>query len=130
MSEVLSTPNFPTIPERKQNNSVQEDAHCTNKSETDCHPSINGGTDPGFGLRKKHRCFVVTARARAFLYHQVEILSYRCLVYYVVVFVLWISSLMALVDNKCALVSVSTPRVVRSFEFVLFFWYQYPLLGA
>lgn len=74
VSEVLSTPNFPTILERKQNNSVQEDAHCTNKSETDCHPSINGGTDPGFGLRKKHRCFVVTARARAFLYHQVRLL--------------------------------------------------------
>lgn len=74
LSEVLSTPNFPTIPERKQNNAVQEDAHCTNKSETDCHPSINGGIDPGFGLRKKHRCFVVTARARAFLYHQVRLL--------------------------------------------------------
>lgn len=125
VSEVLSTPNFPTIPERKQNNSVQEAAHCTNKSETDCHPSINGGIDLGFGLRKKHRCFVVTARARAFLYHQVKILCFRRLIYYGVVYVLWISSLMALVDDKCALVSVSTPRVVRSFEFVLFscyFW--------
>ncbi|KAM5584001.1 tRNA pseudouridine synthase A [Rosa sericea] len=73
VSEVISTPNFPTIPERKSN-LVQEDTHCTNKSETNCHPSFNGGTYQGFGLRKKHRCFVVTARARAFLYHQVRLL--------------------------------------------------------
>lgn len=60
--------------ERKQNN-LGEDPHAgTNKSETDPPPSFNGGADLGFGLRKKHRCFVVTARARAFLYHQVEVL--------------------------------------------------------
>lgn len=29
--------------------------------------------DVGFGKRRYHRCLVVTARARAFLYHQVGI---------------------------------------------------------
>ncbi|ONI36264.1 hypothetical protein PRUPE_1G579000 [Prunus persica] len=74
VSEVVSTPCFPSIMERKQNN-LGEDPHAgTNKSETDPPPSFNGGADLGFGLRKKHRCFVVTARARAFLYHQVRLL--------------------------------------------------------
>lgn len=35
---------------------------------------LNGETDQGFGSRKGHRCFVVTARARSFLYHQVRLL--------------------------------------------------------
>ncbi|PQQ04805.1 uncharacterized protein Pyn_32777 [Prunus yedoensis var. nudiflora] len=74
VSEVVSTPCFPSIMERKQNN-LEEDPHAgMNKSETDPPPSFNGGADLGFGLRKKHRCFVVTARARAFLYHQVRLL--------------------------------------------------------
>ena len=30
--------------------------------------------DVGFGKRRRHRCLVVTARARAFLYHQVRLL--------------------------------------------------------
>lgn len=30
--------------------------------------------DVGFGKRRYHRCLVVTARARAFLYHQVRLL--------------------------------------------------------
>ncbi|KAF2293906.1 hypothetical protein GH714_005574 [Hevea brasiliensis] len=30
--------------------------------------------DLGFGIRRRHRCFVVTARARSFLYHQVRLL--------------------------------------------------------
>lgn len=32
-----------------------------------------GEPSPVFGMRKQHRCFVVTARARSFLYHQVGI---------------------------------------------------------
>jgi len=30
-----------------------------------------------FGSRLRHRCFVVTARARSFLYHQVNLLSLK-----------------------------------------------------
>ncbi|XP_050370457.1 uncharacterized protein LOC126788504 isoform X1 [Argentina anserina] len=73
VTEVISSPNFPTMAER---NSIllQEDAHSTNTCGTNCHPSFNGATNQGFGSRKKHRCFVVTARARAFLYHQVRLL--------------------------------------------------------
>ncbi|BBG96182.1 Pseudouridine synthase family protein [Prunus dulcis] len=53
VSEVVSTPCFPSIMERKQNN-LGEDPHAgTNKSETDPPPSFNGGADLGFGLRKK-----------------------------------------------------------------------------
>ena len=61
---------------------TQDDLHASsNKSETDLPlssisiddkaRSFNGGTDLGFGIRRGHRSFVVTARARAFLYHQV-----------------------------------------------------------
>ncbi|GMY05065.1 tRNA pseudouridine synthase A-like isoform X1 [Fagus crenata] len=63
----------------------QDDLHASsNKSETDLPlssisiddkaRSFNGGTDLGFGIRRGHRSFVVTARARAFLYHQVRLL--------------------------------------------------------
>lgn len=31
----------------------------------------NGQTNREFGMRQGHRCYVVTARARSFLYHQV-----------------------------------------------------------
>ncbi|XP_050125927.1 uncharacterized protein LOC126603206 isoform X3 [Malus sylvestris] len=73
VSEVVSSPCFPSIMERKQNNLVEEDPHAhTNKLETDTPSSFNEGQ--GFGVRKKHRCFVVTARARSFLYHQVRLL--------------------------------------------------------
>ncbi|KAM1775406.1 hypothetical protein COP1_044627 [Malus domestica] len=73
VSEVVSSPYFPSIMERKQNNLVEEDPHAhANKSETDTSSSFNGGL--GFGVRKQHRCFVVTARARSFLYHQVRLL--------------------------------------------------------
>ncbi|KAI3408657.1 tRNA pseudouridine synthase [Psidium guajava] len=52
VSEVVSSPYFPSMVERRVE-------------------SMNGVTDLGFGMRKKHRCLVVTARARSFLYHQV-----------------------------------------------------------
>ncbi|KAM2027980.1 hypothetical protein EV2_020819 [Malus domestica] len=73
VSEVVSSPCFPSIMERKQNNLVEEDPHAhANKLETDTPSSFN--EVQGFGVRKKHRCFVVTARARSFLYHQVRLL--------------------------------------------------------
>ncbi|KAF8016048.1 hypothetical protein BT93_H1567 [Corymbia citriodora subsp. variegata] len=55
VSEVVSSPDFPSMVERRVE-------------------STNGVTDLGFGMRKKHRCLVVTARARSFLYHQVRLL--------------------------------------------------------
>ncbi|KAI4367397.1 hypothetical protein MLD38_023139 [Melastoma candidum] len=36
--------------------------------------AINGSANFGFGIRKQHRCIVVTARARSFLCHQVRLL--------------------------------------------------------
>ncbi|XP_030539225.1 tRNA pseudouridine synthase A isoform X1 [Rhodamnia argentea] len=55
VSEVVSSPYFPSMVERRVE-------------------STNEVTDLGFGMRKKHRCLVVTARARSFLYHQVRLL--------------------------------------------------------
>ncbi|KAK9286672.1 hypothetical protein L1049_015073 [Liquidambar formosana] len=86
VSEVVSTPYFPSIMEREQNSFTRADFHaCSNKSETDLPVSSsesnydrvggsNVGTDQGFGIRRRHRCYVVTARARSFLYHQVRLL--------------------------------------------------------
>ncbi|KAG6652417.1 tRNA pseudouridine synthase A-like isoform X1 [Carya illinoinensis] len=85
VSEVVSTPYFPSIVERRQNNLIMEDLHASsNKSESDLPVSsisigngasgFNGEASLGFGIRRRHRCFVVTARARSFLYHQVRLL--------------------------------------------------------
>lgn len=90
VSEVVSNPYFPSIIERRQNDRTQEDLHASsNKSETDLPLSsisiddkargFNGGTDLGFGIRRRHRCFVVTARSRSFLYHQVIYLFHMLL---------------------------------------------------
>ncbi|KAL0365000.1 UNVERIFIED_CONTAM: tRNA pseudouridine synthase A [Sesamum angustifolium] len=59
VTEVASSPYFPSILEREQSNYA--------KSGTDS-PCIPGAH--GFGVRQRHHCFVVTARARSFLYHQ------------------------------------------------------------
>ncbi|KAJ7967999.1 tRNA pseudouridine synthase [Quillaja saponaria] len=82
--EVVPSPYFPLVIERKQNVTVSDDlAHRCSKSEASTLGSfssddkvrvMNSGTDLGFGKRKGHRCFVVTARARSFLYHQVRLL--------------------------------------------------------
>lgn len=101
ISEVVSNPYFPTITERRQNNLTLEDLHASsNKSETGLSPSsisiddrqrgLDGGTDLGFGIRRRHRCFVVTARARSFLYHQVAAFS-ACYCSSPAVYTLWIS---------------------------------------
>ncbi|XP_041012232.1 tRNA pseudouridine synthase A-like isoform X2 [Juglans microcarpa x Juglans regia] len=83
VSKVVSTPYFPSIV--GQNNLTMEDLHASsNKSESDLPVSsisiddrasgFNGEASLGFGIRRRHRCFVVTARARSFLYHQVRLL--------------------------------------------------------
>lgn len=61
--EVVSTPYFPTSMERKQRQGKVEGENEVPHSET---------FEVGFGVRRRHRCFVVTARARSFLYHQVQ----------------------------------------------------------
>lgn len=82
VSEVVSSPYFPSMVERRQGNLNRDDQSifsnyfrvgCTETSILvgDRLESTNGLTDLRFGMRKKHRCLVVTARARAFLYHQV-----------------------------------------------------------
>lgn len=58
VSESVSTPNFPSITTTSDGNKL----------------GGSNGEIQGFGIRKRHRCFVVTARARSFLYHQVRLL--------------------------------------------------------
>ncbi|KAA8545467.1 hypothetical protein F0562_020251 [Nyssa sinensis] len=79
VTEVASTPYFPSIIEREQSSFAS-----SKKSNTDLpHSSsilnqdkVEGSieTTEGFGTRRRHRCYVVTARARSFLYHQVRLL--------------------------------------------------------
>lgn len=65
VSEVPPTPYFPSITAKEQSNS---------SSNSDNVVDLNGETHLEFGLRRKHRCYVITARARSFLYHQVRLL--------------------------------------------------------
>ncbi|KAK4339885.1 hypothetical protein RND71_041347 [Anisodus tanguticus] len=85
VTEVVSTPYFPSISERLKGSCVMEDPTVSLGSDTShSHISLNtneeklegsnGEACQEFGLRKRHRCFVVTARARSFLYHQVRLL--------------------------------------------------------
>ncbi|XP_062083838.1 uncharacterized protein LOC133790262 [Humulus lupulus] len=63
VSEMAPTPYFPSIAMRSQNGFTHEDTQ-----------SFHSESNLGFGMRRKHRCLVVTARARSFLYHQVRLL--------------------------------------------------------
>ncbi|KAL5725872.1 tRNA pseudouridine(38-40) synthase [Ranunculus cassubicifolius] len=63
VTEVVSTPCFPSTAERGQSISLEHDSITSSES--------NGYI---FGERRSHRCFVITARARSFLYHQVRLL--------------------------------------------------------
>ncbi|CAH2038445.1 unnamed protein product [Thlaspi arvense] len=79
VTEVPSTPYFPSITERTWNSSNNGDA-LTCSSQAESEVSTNAGALVGstigdsFGMRRRHRCYVVTARGRAFLYHQVRLL--------------------------------------------------------
>ncbi|KAG8650290.1 hypothetical protein MANES_07G024000v8 [Manihot esculenta] len=82
VSEVASTPYFPSIVEREKE-VLHEEESCCNNFQTDMAsgsisdtnmPGASYIEDVGFGIRKRHRCYVVTARARSFLYHQVRLL--------------------------------------------------------
>ncbi|GAB4847858.1 hypothetical protein Ancab_026919 [Ancistrocladus abbreviatus] len=80
--ETVSATSFPSSIERNLQKLNGEDVSAfSNENETSSMPSIssNDGQDTvispcEFGMRREHRCFVVTARARSFLYHQVRLL--------------------------------------------------------
>ncbi|KAM0016391.1 putative tRNA pseudouridine(38-40) synthase [Helianthus debilis subsp. tardiflorus] len=73
--EVLTSPYFPSATERETQNLVGQalsesngGLSCSNQNRAIEESNL------GFGMRRRHRCFVVTARARSFLYHQVRLL--------------------------------------------------------
>lgn len=78
--EVLPSPYFPSARERETQNSMSENVSACSMSNGDISCSFNQNkaewsideASLGFGMRRRHRCFVVTARARSFLYHQVD----------------------------------------------------------
>lgn len=82
VTEVVSSLHFPSIKEREQKNWLVENSSASSlKSESEmsqvssisCQGKLDGSNEPSqiFGMRKQHRCFVITARAQSFLYHQV-----------------------------------------------------------
>ncbi|XP_022762777.1 uncharacterized protein LOC111308591 isoform X2 [Durio zibethinus] len=84
VSEVPATPYFPSVTDKEQSNSSLEDFQACSKpqvdrpinsfSNSDDVIDANVKTNQEFGIRRRHQCYVVTARARSFLYHQVRLL--------------------------------------------------------
>ncbi|CAN8311826.1 unnamed protein product [Cochlearia groenlandica] len=79
VTEVPSTPYFPSITERASSNLNNEDPlTCSSQPKTETTTGVTtnfeGNGDTTFGVRRRHRCYVVTARSRGFLYHQVRLL--------------------------------------------------------
>lgn len=67
---VCETPTWPCFPTQEQRRSFTPASEsCKDKGE-----SLSGSEDMDVnaGAKRKLRCFVVTARARSFLYHQVR----------------------------------------------------------
>ncbi|KAI4375832.1 hypothetical protein MLD38_013653 [Melastoma candidum] len=64
VTEMVPSPYFPSFIDRREGNLGFDQVT----------GGINGSASFGFGMRKQHRCIVVTARARSFLYHQVRLL--------------------------------------------------------
>ena len=98
--EMVSTPHFPSITEREQASSNEEGPHSfCNKCKTGVQSGSisndtmagdsNSGTDSGFGIRRRHRCYVITARARSFLYHQVSTVCVLCFLVWLLHFCSW-----------------------------------------
>ncbi|XP_020268556.1 uncharacterized protein LOC109843968 isoform X1 [Asparagus officinalis] len=71
ISEVLPSPYFPSYVERKE-----KDLHSPSDNLKASHLHIKkfDASTHKFGHRRSHRCYIVTARARSFLYHQVRLL--------------------------------------------------------
>lgn len=79
--EVFPSPYFPSLKEREAQNSMGDNlSSCPESEGQSCNSNknkvewSNNEASLGFGMRRRHRCFVVTARARSFLYHQVRFL--------------------------------------------------------
>lgn len=88
VTEVLPSLYFPSIMERSEMESLNGSLSCSKTSDHELpanyldtsHMSIQkNSTDccQGFGHRSRHRCYVITARARSFLYHQVHFLLFH-----------------------------------------------------
>lgn len=69
VTEVASAPYFPLISERKQCSYVEMSETGGDQLQMD---DLDARPNEIFGMRRIHRCLVVTARARSFLYHQVS----------------------------------------------------------
>ncbi|KAL8520895.1 hypothetical protein ACS0TY_011449 [Phlomoides rotata] len=85
VTEVASSMYFPSKLEREQSycattssvsisNNLQVDSTPIAGTSNQLTETSEGGVVQEFGARKRQRCFVVTARARSFLYHQVRLL--------------------------------------------------------
>ncbi|KAL8209520.1 hypothetical protein R6Q57_006252 [Mikania cordata] len=72
--EVLLSPYFPSASEREARNLVGGFSESNSDASTLNQNKNIEETSRAFGTRRRHRCFVVTARARSFLYHQVRLL--------------------------------------------------------
>ncbi|XP_074330627.1 uncharacterized protein LOC141667885 [Apium graveolens] len=83
VTEFVSAPYFPSLMERERHNLVDSFECSESKTSIACFSSApeqnkaedsNSESTKGFGMRRRHRCLVVTARSRSFLYHQVRLL--------------------------------------------------------
>ncbi|KAG1370023.1 tRNA pseudouridine synthase [Cocos nucifera] len=83
VSEVFPSLYFPSISERTEMESLNGHHSKTSELEsfTECSDvsdlrvgKCNAENDQEFGQRSRHRCYVITARARSFLYHQVRMM--------------------------------------------------------
>ncbi|CAL9778371.1 unnamed protein product [Musa acuminata subsp. burmannicoides] len=85
VAEVLPSLYFPSIMERSEMESLNGSLSCSKTSDHELPANYldtsrmsiqKNSTDccQGFGHRSRHRCYVITARARSFLYHQVRLM--------------------------------------------------------
>uniref|UniRef100_A0A7N0TVZ3 tRNA pseudouridine synthase n=1 Tax=Kalanchoe fedtschenkoi TaxID=63787 RepID=A0A7N0TVZ3_KALFE len=82
VTEVSPSPYFPTIQEREHPVTPRDERNALSNSSSDALASGGFHTieipksqlAQNFGLRRMHRCYIVTARGRSFLYHQVRLL--------------------------------------------------------
>ncbi|CAN6884424.1 unnamed protein product [Brassica oleracea] len=73
VTEVPSTPYFPSLTESTWSNPNNGDPlTCSSQTKTETAGVTTNGE--AFGIRRRHRCYVVTARSRGFLYHQVRLI--------------------------------------------------------
>ncbi|XP_074568354.1 uncharacterized protein LOC141824908 [Curcuma longa] len=81
ITETFPSLHFPSLLERSQLESTNGCLIHSEKSDHGSPPSSLGitwvgfqGCNQGFGQKPRHRCYVIAARARSFLYHQVRLM--------------------------------------------------------